>query len=88
MGWFFFCFFFIDSLKGITLQMLQVKCHAVLVFLLVFVRVVLALISLAFGVLGVLNTKGDNGKKFSVWVFLFVLSQQRRILWVNTFEGK
>lgn len=47
-------FFDIDSLKGITLQMLEVKCHAFLVFLLVFVKVVLALISLALGALGVL----------------------------------
>lgn len=49
---FFLFFFYIDSLKGITLQMLQVKCHALLVFLLVFGKVVLALISLASGALG------------------------------------
>lgn len=51
-GVFFSFFFYIDSLKGITLQMLQVKCHALLVFLLVFGKVVLALISLASGALG------------------------------------
>lgn len=72
-GCFFLVFFYIDSLKGITLQMLQVKCHAILVFLLVFVRVVLALISLALGVLGVLNTKVDHGKKKSASGFFLNL---------------